>query len=176
MERRRPRRRSPLPYLILNVIISALTTLLVLWVWSRLQNNKLPAPLPLSAQESGTLETTTANEPTSLPPLPSLDSPSITILNVFGTGDIENEVVILQNSLEQEVWLDGWQLQDEDGNRYTFQALVLNHNAQIQLYTKAGFDTVTSLYWGRSEPVWQSGNTIKLVDYQGNTRSSFVIP
>lgn len=175
MERRNTRKRSPLPYLILNVIVSALTTLLVLWLWSRAQG-KLPNMSQGSELQNNTIPAYTAPTATSLPPLPPLENPALVIVNVFGTGDLENEVVVLQNVLDSEVWLGGWQIVDENGNQYTFQSLVLNHNAQIQLFSRPGFDTVNSLFWGQNEAVWQPGETVKLIDYQGETRSTLKIP
>lgn len=178
MNQRRSKRRSLLPFLLLNVVVSALTTLLVLFLWSRAQNNRLPDPIRITtpaaaAAQEGSLTITQ----TPLPPLPPTETPSIQIINAFGMGDIENEVIVLQNARDDvEIWLDGWQILDEDDNLFTIESLVLNPGASIQIFSKAGYDTVTSLYWNLSEAVWEQGETVTLLDYLGNKRSSFVIP
>ena len=176
-EQRTSRTRSPLPYLILNIVISALTTLLVLFIWNRVQSNRYPDPAAYPLPVNSSQEIVSSPTQTTLPPLPASDAQSIQITNVFGAGDLNNEVIVLQNVHESdEIWLDGWVLQDEDGNRYVFKALVLNRGAKIQLHTQAGHDTVTDLYWNLSQAVLESGEKLTLSDYQGQTRSTYTIP
>lgn len=176
MENRRRKRVSPLPYLVLNVVISALTTLAVLWLWSRSQASKLPDDSAIQALLA-TGQPTQHTAPQSLPPLPSLDSQVIDIVNVFGAGDLENEEIVLQNiSADEEIWLDGWKLTTSSGETYTFQSLVLNPNARVQIYTRPGHDTVNKLYWNLNGAALASGGKISLEDYEGNLRDVFNIP
>lgn len=176
MENRRRRRVSPLPYLLLNVAISALTTLAVLWLWSRSQASKLPDDATMQALlASGQPASQTA--PETLPPLPSLDSQVIDIVNVFGASDLQNEEIVLQNiSPDEEIWLDGWKLTTSSGETYTFQSLVLNPNARVQIYTRPGHDTVNKLYWNLNQAALESGGKVTLEDYEGNLRDVFNIP
>ena len=110
------------------------------------------------------------------PDLPPLDSEIITIQNIFGIGDIENEEIIIQRSGEGELWLDGWTLIDEDGNTYYFPKLLLNKDGNVSLYSKSGVDSVIKLYWGLDHAIWQEGETAKIIDPEGNVRASFQIP
>ena len=176
MSSQRRRRRSPLPFLILNIIISALTTLLVLWLWNRTHNAAF-FPAGASQEQANTLAALSAATPSPLPPFPALDHPVLEIENVFGMGDIENEVVIIRRvGDEQEIWLKNWSIRDENGNSYIFESLVLNIDAEVHIYSKAGFDKVSNLYWGLNQAIWQTGETVTIIDSLGNIRATFEIP
>jgi hypothetical protein len=156
------------PYLILNIIVSAATILTILWVWDRSRNSDLPVITPLPAASTPTLEAT--------PTLPPLDKPVILIKNVFGIGDVQNEVVLLNRQGDGRLELTGWQLKDGNGHSFTFPKLVLNQDGAVQIFTRAGADSVIELHWGLDQPVWKSGMTVSLLDPLGNLRASFHIP
>lgn len=163
------------PYLIINIIVSAVTTLIVLTVWDRVQNPQLSngtggvpeATLPGSPE----IETTPQVQPT----LPPLDTPVVRIETVIGAGDLATETVQLQRVGEGELQLAGWYL---EGNnlKYTFPALTLNKNGSVRLYSRAGQSTVIELYWGLDSAAWKSGDTIVLYDSNGDQRASYAIP
>lgn len=173
---RRRRRKSPLPYLILNIFISALTTLVVLWLWTRAQESVLPAEMPSQNDVGSTSIQATPTQISQTPaPLPPTDQPVIVIQNIFGVGDIENEVVVIQRVGDGGLWLNEWQLKDADGNVFTFNELVMNKDGSVQVYTHAGHDAVTELYWGLTLPIWQTGETAVITDSQGNIRTTYTI-
>ncbi len=163
------------PYLIINIIVSAATTLIVLTVWDRVQNPQLPSGT------GGIPEATLANNPEAAstpqaqPTLPPLDSPVIRIETVIGAGDLSTETVQLQRVGEGDLQLAGWRL---EGNnlKYTFPALTLNKNGSVRLYSRAGQSTVIELYWGLDSAAWKSGDTIVLYDSNGDQRASYAIP
>jgi hypothetical protein len=177
---KRSRRKSPLPYLLLNILLSALTTLTVLWLWNRAHEPNIPVETLPSMETSGALASAQNNalsNPAQAPPLPALDQPVIEIQNVFGMGDLDNEVVVLQRVGDlNELWLDGWKLEDQDGNVYTFDGLVMNKDSSIQLFTGVGHNTVNKLYWNLSQTVYQPGEDIALRDSLGNMRATYTIP
>ncbi len=162
------RARRLFPYLILNIIVSAATILTILWLWDRSRNIDLPVLTPLPVASSPTPEDT--------PTLPPLNRPVILIKNVFGTGDLQNEVVMLNRQGEGELELTGWQLKDSNGHAFIFPKLVLNQDGAVQVFTRAGADSVIELHWGLDQPVWKSGMTVSLLDPLGNLRASFHIP
>lgn len=177
---KRTRRKSPIPYLLLNILLSALTTLTILWLWNRAHQpnasvETLP-PVETSSTPAATQGNTFSNA-AQPPPLPALDEAVIQIQNVFGMGDIDNEVVVLQRVGDlNELWLDGWTLEDQDRNEYTFDGLVMNKDSVTQLYTGVGHNTVNKLYWNLSEPIYHPGERISLKDSLGNERSAYTIP
>ena len=178
-ERRPRRKRSSLPYILLNVLLSALTTLLVLVIWTKIQENKLPEDVNFGMQHGPAaplIQSEPVSEAESLPPLPPVDQTLIVIDNVFGTGDIENEVIELKRLGEGELWLTGWKLSDEEGHIFTFQELVINKDASIEIFSGSGHDSVAALYWGLSQAIWSSGKTVYLYDHSGLLRSTYIIP
>lgn len=159
------------PYLILNVLVSAATTLIVLAVWDRAQHPVAPAPVGAAAETPVASAPDTDQQAT----LPPLDSPVIRIETVIGAGDLTSESIQLQRIGEGDLQLAGWRL---TGNavEYIFPNLTLNKNGSIRLYTRAGQSTVIELYWGLEKPAWKSGDTITLYDSAGNQRASYSIP
>jgi LysM repeat protein len=101
----------------------------------------------------------------------------VQIANVIGAGDLNNERVVLQQSGAGTLLLAGWQMQDGNGNQFTFPALELTQDGfQVNVYTKSGTDTADSLYWGLSQPIWSSGGTVTLLDPDGAVKATFSVP
>lgn len=164
-----------IPFLILNIIVSAITTLLVLKWWDH--NRRAQALLP-DATPAGVVAVVSTDTPQPQPEatLPFLDTEWIEIDTVIGAGDLNNEVVEFVRIGEGDLELTGWQVVDEQRNRYTFPDLLLNKNGAVRLYTRTGQDSVMELYWGLDEPVWSSGEVVTLLDSAGNTRATYQIP
>ncbi len=169
--------RRVFPYLVLNVIVSAATTLLVLSLWDRRQ----PQALPIATGGIPIAETA-PTQPVDQPPaqasptLPPLDTPVIEIEAVIGAGDPAAEAVVLKRVGEGELLLTGWKISNGRGDEYTFPYLVLNKNGSVRLYTRDGANSVIELYWGLSQSVWRSGDIASLTDPEGNLRAAFTIP
>jgi hypothetical protein len=172
-----------LAYVLLNVIVSAATTYAVLYLW----NQAHPAPsLPpgLVVATLGTTELTLtpqATDPTSQPvdtvaaPIP-VDQEVIAIDNVFGVGDLANEVVLIKSKTDASLSLTNWRLEDSAGNVYIFPELTLNKGGAVQVHTAAGVNTVIDLFWGRDAAVWHEGETVLLLDAQRIERARYTIP
>jgi hypothetical protein len=162
------------PYLVLNVVLSAVTTLAVLAIWDRVQQPQLvggTGGIPLSTPPVSPTAVPSAEQPT----LPPLDQPVIRIETVIGAGDLAVETVQLQRIGEDQLQLAGWWLEG-NGLKYTFPALTLNKNGSVRLYTRAGQNTVIELYWGLDRAAWKSGDTLAIYDSQGNQRAAYTIP
>lgn len=67
-----------------------------------------------------------------------------------------DEYVLIQNRGGGPADLSGWTLCDVASNCYTFPTFTLYSGATARLWTKSGVNTVTDLYWGRSQPVWSN--------------------
>ena len=167
-------RKKLLFYLFLNIVVSAATTLLVLWLWDAPYRKQLPVDVPSSAGLYP-LDNNILLAPAGTPIPP--DEEVIRISNVFGAGDLQNEVIELVRVGQGEVWLSGWQLKDEDRHVYTFPTnLVMYEGGKIGIYTRTGVDSVIERYWALPQAVWQSGETATLLDAQGNVRAKYTIP
>jgi hypothetical protein len=172
-------RKSPLPYLILNVVVSACTTLLVLLIWSLFQRAASPVQFAGSLADStpttAILQPTIPACPEALAQLPPLDQAVIEVLNVFGSGDLQNEVVELRRVGDGDLCLNGWKMRDEQGNEFTFPNLVLNKDGGVSINTRAGRGDLDTFFWGMETPVWQIGETVTILDTQDNIRATFII-
>jgi hypothetical protein len=157
-----------MPFLLLNVLISAATTLLVLFFW-----NQAHPTQQLTVQ--ATQEPTPPQQALPTATLPPLDTALISISNVFGSGNLDNEYVVLERVGKGELTLTGWKIADDQGNQYVFPEIELIQG-QLEVYSKNGVDTVNRLFWNRSQAVWESGETVHLLDYQDQERAQFTIP
>jgi hypothetical protein len=116
--------------------------------------------------------------PTETLPPPN-GAPVIQIISVVGVGDVDQEMVMLKRAGEGNLRLVGWKLVGEHDNTYTFPEqpeLTLYKDGAIQVYTKAGTDTVTEVYWNRPAAAWRSGELIRLLDPQGSERATYRVP
>ncbi len=158
-----------LPYLLLNVVVSAVTTILVLVIWDQGRQ-------PITPATGGLVAPSQAENANPASTLPSLDAAVIQVENAVGVGDINNEVIVLKRVGEGELQLSGWRISNGSGKDYVFPELVLNKNGSVRLYTHSGQNTVIELYWGQPEAVWKPGDTVSLYDPENNLRASYNIP
>jgi Mrp family chromosome partitioning ATPase len=101
----------------------------------------------------------------------------VEIATVQGLGQLDSEAVQIVNNGSRQAALLNWQVRDEAGHVYTFgQRTIFGDGAGITLYTGVGQDSVTAVYWNLTEAVWESGETVTLVDADGAERATFVIP
>lgn len=158
-----------LPFLIVNIIVSAATTLLVLTIWNRVNTaNSYKIEEPPTTRPNATAPEIQAE-------LPPLDTPVIKIANVFAAGDLQNELLVVERVGEGELNLSGWQIIDQNKNAYIFPAIDLV-KGQINIYSRSGVDTVNTLFWASEEAVWSQGELVKIYDSAGQERADFEIP
>lgn len=100
----------------------------------------------------------------------------VAIETVIGAGDLASERVKLARTGPGELSLAGWQLLEEDGAVFTFPQLNLFEGGAVNLYTRSGQSTVVELYWGLDAPVWDSGETVVLLDANGNVHTTYRVP
>lgn len=158
-----------LPFLIVNIIVSAATTLLVLTIWNRVNTANtivLESPSPTPPISTEQLD---------LGELPPLDTPVIAVTNVFASGDLQNELLILERIGEGELNLSGWQIIDQNENAFIFPSIDLV-KGQISVYSRPGNNTVNTLFWGSDESIWSAGEIVRIFDSAGQERAVFEIP
>ena len=95
---------------------------------------------------------------------------------VLAVGDLESERVKISRTGFGELSLAGWQIEDGNGHVYIFPQLNLFEDGSVFLHTSKGVDSATNLYWGLSEPAWQSGEVLILRDEKGQERARYQVP
>jgi len=169
--------KSTFYFILLNITISAITTLIVLWLWDSSKGNlptpkTQPADIPITSPE---LNMPVAPQDFS-PTLPPVGQKLVTIENVFGVGDLQQEVVVMKYIGDGELDLTGWQLKDKNDHIYIFSGLRIYKGSAIEIYTRAGPNNLTELNWNLNEAIWHSGDTVTILDPEGNIRDSYLIP
>ena len=157
-----------LPFLLLNIAISAVTMIIVLVIWQSF--HKVPGP---QVPESSALPSTT--QP-ALRSQGSYTGDSIEILNVIGPGDLKFEAITLKNTGEAAVDLTGWSLRGSQGKRFTFPTFTVFPNGAFQVFSRSGVKKSLELYWGSTDALWQSGEAVVLYDPADAKRQEFNIP
>jgi len=174
--------RRVLYFLLLNVFISAVTTYAVVTIV--LGNNP-----PQAGLTAPTLVRQTASPQSELVvTLPAASDPDLTdedievvpelleIDSVIGIGELDTERVIIQHIGDKEVSLKDWQIQDQNGNVFTFPALTIFSGGKVNVFTRKNTSTVVDLYWGLEEAIWQAGEKAFLLDPQGEVKAVYTIP
>jgi len=161
-------RRRLVLYLLLNVFISACVTGAILFWYDRNYRTASLSPVqPAAPAQSDSAPAVTLN--------PNVDIP-VEIVSIVGAGTLNAEWVIVRNAGSEPLNLAGWELKDSDRNVFTFPNLTLNSGGAVQIHTIAGTNTVIDLYWGLSNPVWDSGEEAGLLDPSGNVRAVYQVP
>jgi LysM repeat protein len=136
-----------------------------------------PTETPTATQTPTITPTPTPPTPTKTPtPVTPTQAPQVVIEAVIGAGDLATERVNLTVEGGGEIALTVWQLKDSQGHTFTFPLYILHLGGQLSVYTGSGTASVGALYWGLSEPVWASGETVTLLDAQRNVRATYRVP
>jgi hypothetical protein len=152
-------RRRLFPTLLINIFVSALVTGTVIFFYDRAHRAECNIAPPIIA----TVPTGNGDV-------------NVNILGVIGVGNLQDERMVIQNDGTQETGLTGWYLADNKGLVYTFPQLMLHPGAKVQVHTAPGKDSPTDLYWGRTAPVWTSGELVALYDTQAIARAFYRVP
>lgn len=148
-------RRRTVSFVMLNIFVSALVTGTILFFYDRAHQNdctSLPQTTPAAADVT------------------------VVITGVSGAGTLGSEIVSIRNDGADPLVLTGWTLKDSQGNTYTFPQLTLYPAGVVQVHSAAGKNTASDLYWGRSGPVWASGELAALYDAQNLARAFYRVP
>lgn len=165
-------------YILINIGVSALTTLTVLWLWDLAHPTpeivQVPAVATQTDDPSIIESTASATAENGLNLL--TEDIEIIIRTVVGAGNLDAEYVEIVSHSEGAVDLSGWQLMDEEGQTFTFPSLILNEGGTVKVRSKAGQDTVIELYWQAESPVWEAGEIVKLLNAEGDIMATYSIP
>ncbi len=165
-------------YVILNIVVSAVTILIVLFLWENTRLKNLLFDMPDQAVEQSL-------------PASSLDASEeasdliIEIGKVGGVGNLATEyvrLVRLGTNAEDTISLQDWRIKDESNQEFSIleqsglESLELHSQGAVNIYTKAGDSNPIELYLGLSDPIWQPGETVTLIDPQGEIHDTYLIP
>lgn len=129
--------------------------------------NAIPdTPAPLAAQPTPTQRSAEIAE--------TKEVVNVKIASVIYAGQLSREVVVMLNEGEQ-VDMDGWKLVPPRGEPYTFGQVTMFKSGFVNLHTTTGADVPNDLYWGLGEPMWQSGDEVKLLRKDGSVASTFTV-
>jgi hypothetical protein len=159
-----------LPYLLLNVIISALTMFLVLVIWNRTHLSVGG----ISPQDQSVPQVELSATATSA--LPSLEKPVVEIQAVIIPGDLESERVLIRSVSSITLNLTGWKVSNGKGQDFTFPSLTLFPGGAVALFSRSGQNTANEIFWGLTQAAWSNGAKVTLSDYAGNVRVEYTIP
>lgn len=154
-----------LPYLLINIAVSAITMLAVILIWNAFH------PSPLATVSGDNIAITTGS--TELPPL---TQKTIEIQSVYMPGEINYEKLSLKNVGQVPIDMTDWVLSNGSQEKFTFPTLTIYPNGAVDVYSIAGVNTAVELFWNASEAVWKPGGKAVLLDRNGKERSRFVIP
>ncbi|MDD2522815.1 MAG: lamin tail domain-containing protein [Anaerolineaceae bacterium] len=163
------------PFLLLNIVVSAATMLLVLWLWQR-GTPILTAKPTLTPAITLASAPSQANQEVSAETDAPLSDGLLSIEGVFGAGDLNVEYILIRNQSDSSVNLNGWSLSSSSGETYSLPQLTLNKNGAVRLYSKHGTNSVIELYWNSDQALWTSGSQIKLLDQSGQQHASWLVP
>lgn len=159
-------RRRLIYYLLINVFVSACVTLGILYWYDRnYRAASLPQIVPVAASAA------TANAA----PVQTIQAGTVQIVSIVAAGTLTAETVTIQYKGDGELDLSNWQLRDAN-NTYTFPQFNLFKNGAVRVHTANGTNTAIDLYWGQSQAVWKSGESVQLMDQHGSVQDSYPVP
>lgn len=101
----------------------------------------------------------------------------IELVGIVDPGMLETEAIQIINGGTSEQSIEGWTIRDEDRNVYTFgRVVIFGEGAGVLVHTRTGSDTATDLFWGLTEPLWRSGETLTLWNAGGEVVATYVVP
>jgi len=164
--------------MVLNIVVSAITIIVVLFLW---ENTRLKQVLFNSGDEP--VAVTTPEEVSGAEELTR--ELLIEIGEVGGVGNLATEYLrLIRSGIESEdtISLQGWSIRDENNLNFNIleqsglASLELHSQGAVNIYTKAGSSNPIELYLGLSDPIWEPGETVTLIDPQGEVHDTYLIP
>ena len=180
--------------ILLNVAVSASVTSGVLYYWDNIRNNDKPIQLvtvsndptaPVPDDQTGIFdiltdgpsdEVITTEEPAA-EPTPVIRGAKVEIAIIRNPGVFESEALRIVSNSDEVVSLDGWTLEDANGNILKFPNIqLLRKGIFVEVYSRSGHSTAYEIYWDRQAAVWQSGETAVIRDHFGQIQATYRVP
>ncbi len=126
--------------------------------------------------EPNTADDADGQENSEVSPAPQSGDGMVTIDIVVAAGDLNEEYVEIRGSGDDPISLQNWSLQDENGNTFVFPEMTMYGSGSIRIYTRVGNSNPLKLYWGQSSAIWESGESVTLLDDTGTVQSVYTVP
>ena len=174
--------KKTLPFILINILISALTVLAVLFIWDRVQQNKLSLQTPNLPTEPiqntpSSPDETIKQTPIIAPLASDFDNVDVSIELISGFGDLNLEYLIIKNKGATKFSLQDWSLQASKQKSIPIESdIMLNPGGSLKIYSKEGTDSALTLYLNSQEAFWKSGITVTLRDPNQVERARYEIP
>ena len=190
--------------ILLNVAVSASVTYGVLYYWENVRNAEKPYQLVINdsypTAEVPIESTAVPAEKTDVPDdeQPGIDQPSesipaeeeptseptpvirgakVEITIIRNPGSLSGEALRIVSNADEVVSLDGWTLEDANGNVLKFPNIqLLRKGIFVEVYSRSGHSTPYEIFWDREEAVWQSGETAVIRDMFGQIQATYRVP
>jgi LysM repeat protein len=139
-----------------------------------------PIPFePPSAEMTATAAAEAGATATGLPtPMPATGELQIDITEVTAPGEVDREGVVITNEGDHLADMQGWTLNDADGNVYTFPNFRLwGSGSSVTVHTRIGQDgnPPANFFWGKLEAIWSLGEVVTLEDADGNVIATYAV-
>ena len=165
-------------YILINIVVSAITIIAVLYLWenTRLKNVLFAGPDQPAASSAAETSPDVVDEASDL---------LVQIGEVGGVGNLATEYVRLvrpANEAVETISLKDWKIKDENNHNYSIleqsglASLDLHSQGAVNIYSKDGDSNPIELFLGLSDPIWQPGETVTLIDPQGEIHDTYLIP
>lgn len=169
-----------LPFILLNIAVSAVTVLAVLFLWDHFQQKRL-AQEPVTPPEQSQV---TQSEATAVPttkPSTAQKTPvgdvAVSITLVSGLGDLKLEYILIKNDSANKLSLLDWSLRGDGKNDTPIKSdIMLNPGGTLKIFTKEGDNSALAIYLNREQSLWKSGVVVTLLDPEQTERASYTIP
>ncbi len=192
--------------ILLNVAVSASVTYGVLYYWENIRNAEKPYQLVINesyptgsapkeptvslsdteiSTETETVETSVPEQPVQVPaeeeipqePTPVIRGAKVEIAIIRNPGSLSGEALRIVSNADEVVSLDGWTLEDANGNVLKFPNIqLLRKGIFVEVYSRTGHSTPYEIFWNREEAVWQSGETAVIRDMFGQIQATYRVP
>lgn len=167
-----------LVYIVINIVVSAITIIAVLFLWenTRLKQvlfNSGDGPAVVTSPEGVVLTEELTGDLL------------IEIGEVGGVGNLATEYLRLIRAgtgAGDTISLHDWHIRDENNVEFNIleqsglASLELHSQGAVNIYTKAGNSNPIELYLGLSDPIWEPGETVTLIDPKGEIHDTYLIP
>ena len=137
-----------------------------------------PTEVPALSENTVETETEEGNiQEETAEPTPVIRGAKVEISMIRNPGILSSEALRVVSNSDEIVSLEGWRVEDANGNVFTFPNIqLLRKGVFVEVYSRSGHTTPYELFWNQSEAVWQSGETAVLKDMFGQIQATYRIP